>query len=105
MYATIRVLSGDPPSRPLEDRVRRLTTPTLLISAGTDDERNANVFYERAAAGRVEHWNLPRAHHTRAIREQPALYERRVMTFLDDALSYAGRRSPRSSTRAVSSVR
>jgi alpha-beta hydrolase superfamily lysophospholipase len=87
MFTTIRVLSGDPPSRPLEDQVRRLATPTLLISAGMDEEQQFNVLYEKAAAGRVEHWNLPDAQHTRAIREQPERYERRVMSFLDEALS------------------
>jgi hypothetical protein len=105
MYATIRLLSGDPPGRPLDDQVRWLSMPTLLISAGTDDERNANVLYERAAGGRVEHWNLPDASHTRAIREEPQQYERRVMSFLDEALSYAGRSNPRSKTSPVSSVR
>ena len=70
MFSTIRVLSGDPPSRPLEDQVRKIESPTLLISAGTDVERDFNVLYDEAAAdGPVEHWNLPDAHHTHAIHE------------------------------------
>jgi alpha-beta hydrolase superfamily lysophospholipase len=105
MFATIRVLSGDPSSPSLEEQMRRITAPTLMISAGKDVERDFNVLYDRAASGRVEHWNLPQAHHTRAIHEQREEYERRVVAFLDEELSYAGRSNPRSSTKAVSSVR
>jgi uncharacterized protein len=87
MFTTIRVLSGDAPTRPLEDQVRKITSPTLLISAGTDVERDFNVLYDEAADGPVEHWNLPDAHHTRAIHQQRADYERRVVSFLDAALA------------------
>jgi uncharacterized protein len=59
MFTTIRVLSGDPPGPPLEDLIARVRTPTLLISAGTEIERDFNVLYEQAAHGPVEHWNLP----------------------------------------------
>jgi len=86
MFTTMRVLSGDPPGPPLEDLIARSQTPTLLISAGAAEEREFNVLYEKAARGRVEHWNLPEAHHTAAIREERAQYERRVVGFLDDAL-------------------
>jgi len=86
MFTTIRVLSGDPPGPPLEDLVRRVEAPTLLISAGTAEERHANDLYARAATGRVEHWNLPDADHTRAIRQFPAAYERRVVGLFDEAL-------------------
>jgi uncharacterized protein len=86
MFSTIRVLSGDPPGRPLEDQVRRLQSPALLISAGTDIEREFNVLYDKAAGEQVEHWNLPDAHHTQAIHEHEEVYERRVTAFLDEAL-------------------
>ena len=87
MFSTIRLLSGDPPSRPLEDQVRTIESPTLLISAGTDVERDFNVLYDEAAAdGPVEHWNLPDAHHTHAIHEDREVYESRVVGFLDGAL-------------------
>jgi uncharacterized protein len=86
MFTTIRVLSGDPPTRPLEDQVRKIESPTLLISAGTDVERDFNVLYDEAADGPVEHWNLPGADHTRAIHQHRAEYERRVAEFLDAAL-------------------
>ncbi len=83
----MRVFSGDPPGPPLEELVTEIDAPTLLISAGTDVEREFNVLYDAAAAdGPVEHWNLPDAHHTAAIREAPGAYEDRVVSFLDAAL-------------------
>jgi uncharacterized protein len=90
MFTTMRVTSGDPPGPPLEDMVARLHSPTLLISAGEDEEHEFNVHYDRAANGRVEHWNLPEAHHTQAIHEQPGDYERRVVAHFDAALGAAG---------------
>jgi dienelactone hydrolase len=91
MFGTIRVLSGDAPTRPLEDRIRELEAPALLISAGTAEERGFNVLYDEAGGPQVEHWNLPEAHHTRAIRQERAAYERRVVSFLDTALSAPSR--------------
>jgi uncharacterized protein len=85
-FATIRVLSGDPPGPPLEDLIARVESPTLLISAGTGIERDFNVIYDEAARGPVEHWNLPDAHHTDAVYEQRPEYERRVVSFYDEAL-------------------
>ncbi len=86
MFSTIRVLSGDPPGTPLMDAVRRIDEPTLLISAGEADERDANLRYDAVAGGAVEHWNLPEAEHTRAIRQEREAYERRVVGFLNAAL-------------------
>jgi pimeloyl-ACP methyl ester carboxylesterase len=86
MFSTIRVLSGDAPGTPLMDAVRRIDEPTLLISAGEADERNANLRYDAVAGGAVEHWNLPEADHTRAIRQEPEVYEQRVVGFLNAAL-------------------
>jgi uncharacterized protein len=86
MFSTIRVLSGDPPGPPLTDLVPEITEPTLMISAGTAVERDFNVHYDRVARGPIEHWNLPDAHHTNAIHEQPAAYERRVTAFFEETL-------------------
>ena len=86
MFSTVRVLSGDPPGPPLEDAVADIDAPTLLVSAGTDAEHEFNVRYDEAGSPAVEHWNLPDAHHTRALREQPAAYERRVVGFLNAEL-------------------
>jgi uncharacterized protein len=86
MFKTIRVLSGDSPGPPLEDLIARVESPTLLISAGTVAERDFNVLYDGAAGDSVEHWNLPDATHTRAIRSHREAYERRVVGFLNEAL-------------------
>jgi hypothetical protein len=86
MFTTMRVLAGDPPGPPLEDLIARVNSPTLLVSAGRDEEHDFNQLYERAANERVEHWNLPDAHHTDAIHEYPRAYERRVVGFLDKEL-------------------
>ena len=45
MFATMRVLSGDPPGPPLEDVVGGIEDPTLLISAGTAEEKQFNELY------------------------------------------------------------
>ena len=86
MFSTIRVLSGDPPGPPLDEAVARIDAPTLLVSAGTAEEREFNVRYDGVATGPVEHWNLPEATHTRGLRQQPEAYERRVVSFMDAAL-------------------
>jgi len=86
MFTTIRVMSGDPPGPPLEDLIARVESPTLLISAGTGEEREFNVLYDKAAGGPVEHWNLPDATHTHAIREERDAYVQRVVGFLNEAL-------------------
>jgi hypothetical protein len=83
----MRVFSGDPPSPPLEDQVARLRSPALLISAGRDVERDFNVLYDAVGNPMVEHWNLPDAHHTAAIREHRHEYERRVVAFFDKQLT------------------
>jgi hypothetical protein len=86
-FATIRVLTGDPPGPPLEEMIARIQSPTLLVSAGTAIERDFNVHYDEVAGdGPVEHWNLPDANHTDAIYEQREQYERRVVAFFDEEL-------------------
>lgn len=86
MFTTMRVLSGDPPGPPLEDLVARIKPPTRLISAGREEEREFNVLYDRAAPATLEHWNLPDASHTDAVREFPQEYQRRVLAHFDEAL-------------------
>jgi hypothetical protein len=87
MFATIDVLTGAEQPRVIEDRVAALHAPLLLISAPAQGlEHDFNVLYEAAAAGPVEHWNLPHSSHTRGLRDEPAAYERRVVSFLDSTL-------------------
>jgi pimeloyl-ACP methyl ester carboxylesterase len=85
MFKTIEVATGSSPGPALEDQVARITSPLLLISAGMTDEREFNVLYDEAAPS-AEHWNLPDASHTAAIRQHAAEYEERVVGFFDDAL-------------------
>ena len=68
--------------------IKRISKPLLLVSAGRAEEYKFNVKYDRAAGDRpVEHWNLPQAGHTAAIRDAAPEYERRVTAFFDRALS------------------
>jgi len=86
MFKTIEVLSGDPPSPALEDRVAAIRQPTLMVSAGTAEEYEFGVLYDRVGNPNVEHWNLPEVGHTAALRQAPARYTRRVLAFLDREL-------------------
>ena len=86
MFKTIEVLSGDPPSPALEDRVRDLRQPLLMVSAGTAEEYEFSALYDRAGGPNVEHWNLPDATHTAAIRQAAVPYEARVTAFFDREL-------------------
>ncbi len=65
----------------LEDRVRALRRPLLLISAGTAEEYEFNVLYDEAGGPNVEHWNLPDVGHTDAVRQAAVPYEQRVTAF------------------------
>jgi fermentation-respiration switch protein FrsA (DUF1100 family) len=68
--------------------IKRVRRPLLLISAGRHEERDFNLKYDRDAGSRpVEHWNVPEAGHTGAIRDAAPDYERRVTAFFDRALS------------------
>lgn len=82
----VRLWSGQAPSRPLADVVRDITAPTLLISAGTDAERDFNRSYAAQAPAHLTHWNLPLAAHTGALRRYPVPYEHRVVGFLRTVL-------------------
>ena len=89
LYAAARVLSGASPGVPLEQAVARVSpTPLLLIAAGKDApfELDFNRIYARAAREPFELWELPDVGHTAALRELPAEYERRVVSFFNRAL-------------------
>jgi uncharacterized protein len=87
-FATVRIASGAKSGPPMEDMVKRISRPLLLVSAGREQEYDFNVKYDRAAGSRpVEHWNVPEAGHTGAIRDAAPAYERRVTAFFDRALS------------------
>jgi poly(3-hydroxybutyrate) depolymerase len=86
-FATVRVTSGSKPGPALEDMVKRITSPLLLVSAGPP-EKPFGEAYDRAAGNRrVDLWYLPDVGHTAAIREAAQAYEQRVTAFFDDALT------------------
>jgi dienelactone hydrolase len=84
-FATVRVTSGSKPGPALEDMMKRISSPLLLVSAR--GEYDYGVAYDRAAGDRpVEHWHLANVSHTDAIRLAAPEYERRVTRFFDQAL-------------------
>jgi hypothetical protein len=86
-FATVRIASGAKSGPPMDDMIKRISRPLLLISSGRQQEYEFNVKYDRDAGDRpVEHWNLPDAGHTGAIRDAAPEYERRVAAFFDRAL-------------------
>ena len=86
-FATVRIASGAKSGPPMDDMIKRISRPLLLVSAGREQEYDFNVKYDRDAGERpVEHWNLPDAGHTGAIRDAAPAYERRVTAFLRRAL-------------------
>ena len=90
MYTAARVFSGEAPGEPLKEAVAKVSpTPLLLISTGGNlpVERDFNRIYAEAAREPVDVWELPEVNHTAAIRERPDAYERRVVGFLESALS------------------
>jgi hypothetical protein len=113
-FTTVRVTSGTKPGPALEDVVKRVTAPLLLVSAGQAEEYDFGVKYDHAAGRRpVAHWNLPNVGHTAAIRQAAAEYERRITTFFDHALTVcsamsgswcARRRAPAARSRSCPAV-
>ena len=97
LMTAVRAISGSAPGEPLKQLVREISpTPLLLIAAGRGamgpggGEYGLGRMYAEAAREPVEFWGLPEGRHTAAIREQPKEYERRVITFFDDALLERG---------------
>jgi uncharacterized protein len=85
-FATVGVTSGTTPGPVIEDMMKRITSPLLLVAAGPP-EKDAGEVYDRAAGDRpVDVWYLPDVGHTAAIREAAPEYERRVTTFFGDVL-------------------
>jgi uncharacterized protein len=86
-FATVRVTSGTSPGPALEDIIKRVTSPLLLVAAGAP-EKPFGEAYDRAAGDRpVDVWYLPDVTHTNAIRQAAPEYEQRVTTFFGAALT------------------
>jgi dienelactone hydrolase len=88
MFAAAGVITRSQPGAPLKALVAQVApTPLLLISAGRGPgEREFNRIYAGAAGAGTRLWELPQVHHTAAIRERAAEYERRVTDLFDRAL-------------------
>ena len=87
VFATVAVLSGTRPGRPLAELAADAApTPMLLIAAGSLPQEIAmNAVYADAGES-TQLWTLPDVAHTDAIRAEAAAYERRVVGHLDAAL-------------------
>jgi len=87
MLGAGQLFSGTSPGEPLTELIARAApTPVLLVAAGSLPlELYAGDRY--AAAGpSATLWKLPQVRHTKAIREVPRQYERRVIEHFDAAL-------------------
>jgi uncharacterized protein len=85
-FATVGATSGAKPGPVLEDMIKRVSRPLLLVAAGPPEKPYGEA-YDRAAGNRpVDLWYLPDVGHTAAIRQVAPEYERRVTAFFDDAL-------------------
>lgn len=86
-FATVCLTSGTSPGAALEDMIKRVRSPMLLVAAGAP-EKPFGEAYDRAAGYRpVEVWYLPDVDHTAAIRQAAPAYEKRVTSFFDAALT------------------
>jgi uncharacterized protein len=85
-FMTVGATSGAHPGPALEDMVKRISRPLLLVAAGPPEKPYVEA-YDRAAGDRpVELWYLPDVGHTAAIRQVAREYERRIAAFFDGAL-------------------
>jgi dienelactone hydrolase len=82
------LLAGEEDPAPLADMIGRVAPrPVLLIAAGgPPDEIRVNRIYREKAGPTAQLWAIPESGHTQGIYARPAEYERRVTSFLDEAL-------------------
>lgn len=88
MFAAVRLLTWQPPPPPLLDEMQRAgATSFLFIAAGENEQEVAfNEVFARTLGERATLWVVPGVAHTGAYAHDPAEYERRVLTFLDEHL-------------------
>jgi uncharacterized protein len=86
MFKAIEVIQGrSGPKEALADQIARSRAPHLIVSAGKP-EKEWGEFYDKAGGAHTTLWYLPKASHTAALRQYPAAYEKRVVSFLDTNL-------------------
>jgi hypothetical protein len=85
-FTTVRLTSGSEPGPVIEDMVKQVSEPLLLVAAGPPEKPYGEA-YDRAAGDRpVDVWYLPDVGHTAAIRQAAAEYEARISAFFDGEL-------------------
>ena len=81
------VFTNQMPPQHLEELIPKIAPrPILLIHAGRRDVGTLSPAYYRAAGSPKQIWRVPAGGHTDGIDVRPREYERRVVSFLDDAL-------------------
>ena len=88
-FATVRITSGAKSGPPMEDMIKRIITARCCSSRRAVSRSTTSTSSTTAtpASRPVEHWNVPDAGHTGAIRDAAPAYERRVTAFFDAALN------------------
>jgi len=88
MFATVQILTGDDPPKPLLDSmVEAKSTAFLLIAGGSQGQEVAfNELFAQMVGERAALWVAPGAPHTGAFSRYPDEYEQRVIAFFDSAL-------------------
>ena len=86
--ASVAVFSDSLPPESMFDIVPEVApTPLLLISSADAPNEHLADPYAELAGEPSEPWAVPGNHHIGGITEEPAEYERRVISFLDEALA------------------
>jgi pimeloyl-ACP methyl ester carboxylesterase len=100
LYGVADWLTPARPPVPLVAAVRRVPPRRILLMT-TSEEQPYGRLYAAAARSSATLWSPASREHTKALEENPAEWERRVVGFLDDALgangvAESGRSAPRS---------
>ena len=88
-YALVDLLTDAPKPRSLAAAVSASAAPPMLLiaSGAVPDEAKVATLLQARAPDRVETWIVPDASHTGGLSHRPEEWERRVVAFLDRALS------------------
>ena len=88
MYATVQLITGDDPPKPLLNSIIEAEwTEILLIAGGSEAlEVDFNELFAETVGERAALWVAPDASHTGSFRRYPDEYEQRVIAFFDAAL-------------------
>ena len=89
MNASVAAFSDTAPPESLFDLVPRIAPRPLLFIYAPDGGNETEVLtpdYARIAGPDASLWAVPDAPHVKAIKTAPAEYERRLVTFFDEAL-------------------